>query len=91
MKDNTTNFGIQLAVVDNGFVYVGEVFFDGDYYVISCCKNVRNSGTTKGFGQLAFEGPQAQTCLDPCPPVTVPAARLCHLIQCNADVWHDKL
>jgi hypothetical protein len=83
-------FGIQLAVVDNGFVYVGEVLLDGDYYVISRCKNVRRSGTTKGFGQLAFEGPLKETALDPCPPVMVPAARMCHLIEC-ADVWKTKL
>ena len=84
------NFGIQLAVVDNGFVYVGEVILDGDYYVITRCKNVRRSGTTKGFGQLAIEGPLKETNLDPCPTVMVPVNRLCHLIECSS-VWQTKL
>ena len=51
------DLGNQLAVVDNGFVYVGHILRDGDYYVITKGFNVRKAGTTKGFGQLAIEGP----------------------------------
>ncbi len=84
------NFGIKIAIVDNGFVYIGNVLKDGDYYVIQNGFNVRRSGTERGFGQLAFEGPQKESQLDPVPPVLVPANRLCHLIDC-ADVWKKHI
>lgn len=84
------NFGNQIAVVNNGFVYVGEVLKDGDYYIILKCKNVRLFGTTKGLGQLAFEGPQKETTLDDCPTVMVPENQLCHMIECSS-VWKGVL
>lgn len=80
--------GIVLAVVDNGFVYVGDCVKDGPYYVIQRCHNVREAGTTKGFGELAYKGPLKGTSLDPCPTVLVPEGRLCHFIRCEP-VW-DK-
>ena len=82
MKD----LGIKLAVVDNGFVYVGRIVEDEHYFVVMNGFNVRKAGTTKGFGQLAFEGPQKESALDPVPSVMVPKGRLCHFIDC-ADVW----
>lgn len=82
--------GIKLAVVDNGFVYVGQIVEDEHYFVVMNGYNVRKTGTTKGFGQLAFEGPLKDTALDPVPPVMVPKARLCHFIDC-ADVWEKHV
>ena len=84
------NFGIKIAVVDNGFVYVGNVLKDGDFYIVQNGFNVRRSGTDKGFGQLAFEGPLKESQLDPVPPVMVPEGRLCHFIDC-ADVWKEHI
>jgi hypothetical protein len=81
------NLGFQFAIVDNGFVYVGNIIRDGEYYAITSCHNVRKAGTTKGFGQLAIEGPLKETALDKCPTVLVPVNRLCHFIACNADAW----
>lgn len=80
------DLGIKIAVVDNGFVYIGRVVEEEHYYVITNCLNVRKSATTNGFGQLAIEGPQKGSALDPCPPVMVPKNRLCHFIECN-EVW----
>ena len=77
------DLGNQLAVVDNGFVYVGHILRDGDYYVVTKGFNVRKAGTTKGFGQLAIEGPLKETALDPVPNVLVPVNRLCHFIECG--------
>jgi hypothetical protein len=83
MKD----LGFQLVVVDNGFVYVGHVIRDEEYYAITSCHNVRKAGTTNGFGQLANQGPLKETVLDKCPTILVPVNRLCHFILCNADAW----
>ena len=85
--ENNRNFGIQLIVVDNGFVYVGNIHYEDGFYVVTNGFNVRKSGTTRGFGELAFNGPLADSELDPCPPVLVPEGRMCHLIGCSAGKW----
>lgn len=90
LDNGMLDFGAQLVVVDNGFVYVGNVLKDGPYYVIQNCFNVREAGTSKGFGQLAFEGPLKGTSLDPCPTVLVPEGRVCHFIACEP-VWAKTL
>lgn len=78
--------GIHVAIIDNGFAYLGRVIEEENYYVIIQGVNVRRSGTDRGFGQLAIEGPQKESALDPCPPIMVPKNRLCHFIEC-AEVW----
>ena len=82
--------GIKIAIVDNGFVYVGRIIEDEHYFVVVGGFNVRKAGTTKGYGQLAFEGPQKESALDRVPPVMVPKARLCHFIDCNS-VWEKHV
>ena len=84
------DLGNQLAVVDNGFVYVGHILRDGDYYVITKGFNVRKAGTTKGFGQLAIEGPLNERARDPVPNVLVPVKRLCHFLECS-EPWAKVL
>lgn len=85
------DFGLQLLVVDNGFVYVGHVVLDENYYAVTRCKNVRRAGTSKGYGELAYEGPRKESLLDDCPTVLVPAARVCHMIECSHDAWNKVL
>lgn len=77
----------QIAVLERGFVYVGDVAREGDFIVISNASNVRRWGTQNGLGQLASQGPQPQTKLDPAGKVRAPMATLIHLIDCNAAVW----
>lgn len=72
-----------LVVLTQGFVYAGRPEIDGDYIRITSAKNVRRSGTTRGFGQLAFDGPTKETQLDPCPDVLVPLHALVHLMPCK--------
>jgi hypothetical protein len=37
------NFGLNLVVVDNGFVYVGNVIYDEGYYIVVNCANVQKA------------------------------------------------
>lgn len=84
-----------ICVVDNGFVYVGRAtrqnIEGAEFWVIVNGYNVRKSGTTAGFGQLAFEGPLKETILDKCPPVLVPVNRMCHLIECAEEKWTKQV
>ena len=85
------SLGIKIAVVDNGFIYIGEVLVDGVYYIITRCANVRKSGTERGLGQIAFDGPTKETTLDHSPNVLVPVGRMCHLMDVAEDKWEKHL
>ena len=82
-----TDAKLQIAVLDRGFIYVGKVSRRGDTLTIENAKNVRRWGTSRGLGELAAEGPKADTRLDPTPTVTVPLRALIHLIDCEPARW----
>ena len=77
-----TTMGEYIAVVDNGFVFHGDVTCDGDFYLISHAKNIRVWGTKNGLGELR-SGKTPNTITDECGEILIPKSRLCHLIQAN--------
>jgi len=79
--------GRQIVILDRGFVYVGDVRIDGDWLIISNAGNVRRWGTTRGLGQLAREGPRAETQIDPTPTVRAPLRAVIGVIECEAARW----
>lgn len=81
---------LQIAVLDRGFVYVGRIYRTPEGIRIEDARNVRRWGTENGLGQLATEGPQLNTRLDPCPPVHVPTHAIIHLIDCEASKWQSR-
>jgi len=82
---------IAVAVLTQGFVYVGEVTVNKDSVIIRRSAAVRRWGTTKGLGQLADSGPTKETQLDPAPDVYVPIHSLVHLISCSGEAWANHL
>lgn len=85
----TENFGVSLVVIDNGFVYIGETRKVGRYYVMDHCANMRKSGASRGYGELAFSGPLSGTVLDHCPQLIVPETAVAHVMKCGS-VWDDR-
>ena len=83
----TLDLGFQIAVLDRGFVYIGDVKTDSEWCVISGARNIRRWGTTKGLGQLALEGPQADTTLDDTGTVRAPMRAVIALISCDKRKW----
>lgn len=77
----------QVIIAERGWVYVGTVARDGDQIVISNCHNVRRWGTSRGLGELALEGPKANTVLDYYGTVRIHVLAICGSIECNADAW----
>jgi hypothetical protein len=77
---------IKIVVVDRGFVYVGQVSKEGDFFVVRNAKNIRVWGTSKGLGELV-SGPTSQTKLDPVGTVRVPARALISLIDLEQAKW----
>ena len=78
---------IKIVVLDRGFVYVGQVLQEDDFYVIKNAKNIRQWGTTKGLGELV-SGPLANTKLDNVGTVRAPSRALISLIDVEQAKWN---
>ena len=65
---------LAIVVLQRGWVVIGHLAIDGDDVTVSNASVIRRWGTTKGLGQIALEGLQSDTVLDPCG--TVRAHRL---------------
>lgn len=57
----------QICILSRGWVVVGDVAEKGDECEIKNAYVIRVWGTTKGLGELAENGPLANTLLDKCP------------------------
>lgn len=82
-----TNHGLCIAVLDKGFVYVGEVTTDKEFVTITSARCVRKWGTTEGLGQLAIFGPQDETLLDDANIVKALVGELKHMLICKEASW----
>jgi len=82
--------GLQIAVLDRGFIYVGHVATDGEWCYIANAWNIRRWGTSRGLGELA-NGPLPDTKLDPVGSVRMPLRTLQHMIAAEVNGWTSKL
>ena len=89
-KQERIDHGLQIVVLDRGFVYIGFTITDGEWVHISDAKNIRRWGTTRGLGQLV-DGPMADTELDTVGNIRVPFHSLQHLIAVKAEAWKKEL
>ena len=62
----------QIVIGERGWVWVGDVRREGGDYILSNASVIRVWGTKNGLGELALEGKQANTILDPCGTVRIP-------------------
>ena len=76
--------GCRIVVVDQGFVYVGQVKIAEGFVLVSNARNIRVWGTTKGLGELK-DGPTVKTILDDCGEVLIPFGRVILFIACTKD------
>ena len=81
------NEGLNIVILDRGFVYVGDVEISGDWVIITNAKNVRRWGTSQGLGELAAKGPQPETKLDMGGTIKAPRRALIGLLKCEASKW----
>ena len=89
-KVERIDHGLQIAVLDRGFVYIGNVATDGEWCYIANAWNIRRWGTTRGLGELVND-PLADTVLDRVGDVRMPMTTLQHLIVVEAAKWQTKL
>lgn len=78
---------LQIAVLERGFVYVGNCQIEGSTLIITNARCVRRWGTTAGLAQLANSGPTKDTKLDAACTVRAPVTALIHQIDCDPAAW----
>lgn len=83
--------GLQIVVLQRGWVYVGQVKQSGDYYELTDGACIRRWGTTKGIGQLATNGPTTNTELEPSETVRFHEAGKVLMVECVEDKWTGKI
>jgi hypothetical protein len=86
-SNGSTDNGLQIIILDRGYVYVGNVSIDDNWVLITTARNVRRWGTTKGLGELAANGPLKDSIIDPVGTVRAPLRALIGLIECEASKW----
>lgn len=75
-----TNLGLQIVILDGGFVYVGNCVINEGFLLIDNARNLRLWGTKKGLGELRT-GPTANTVVDDTGEILVPISRVIHFIK----------
>lgn len=78
---------IRIAILQRGWVMVGRFAQDGDRCFLRGASVVRRWGTTRGLGELAANGPLAETKLDACGEVQFHELTAVALIRCAEDKW----
>lgn len=78
--------GFQIAVLDRGFVYVGDIKTDDNWAYIENARNIRLWGTTKGLGELR-SGPTSATKHDKVGTIKVNKRALMHMIATDKHKW----
>ena len=90
VAEPTIDHGLQIVVLDRGFVYIGYVKTAAGWVHITNAWNIRRWGTTEGLGQLV-NGPLSGTTLDRVGNVRVPDHALIHLIAVEEEQWTSRL
>lgn len=80
----------RIVVLQRGWVVVGIWEQSGPYVTLREPAVVRRWGTSKGLGQLASEGPQSQTVLDPSPEIRFHELTAVLWMDCVEEAWAPK-
>lgn len=75
--------GYCIAVLDKGFVYVGDVKTDADYIYISNANNIRKWTGNHGLSWYATNGFDTDITLDHSGDIKAPFSEIKHLIICT--------
>lgn len=77
-----------ILVLQRGWVVIGDLVAEDEKRVrLENASVIRRWGTTKGLGQLALEGPQKATVLDPCGSVEAHPLAIVFRLPCEAATW----
>ena len=86
----TKDRGVCIVVLQRGWVVVGHVREEGDDLTVTNAAVCRYWGTDKGLGQLAEEGPLADSKMDDCGDIRTHRLTVIMVMDCNQEKWHDR-
>lgn len=78
----------QIVILNRGWVVVGNYYEKGDECTLTDAAVIRIWGTTKGLGELAENGPLANTKLDACPNVHFNKLTMVARMDVNEANWN---
>lgn len=81
---------MKICVLQRGWVLVGELEKDNNYFNLKKANFIRRWGTTKGLGEIAENGPTSDTILDPTPNVRFHESQMIFCISCSEKNWTEK-
>lgn len=80
---------VQIVVLNRGWIIIGRVIEEKNKTFIVNASVIRNWGTTKGLGELAYNGSLNDTILDKCPDIEVDTLNIVLIMNCNEDNWKN--
>jgi hypothetical protein len=86
-KESKEDFGKQIVILQRGWVAIGDLTKIGDYYELENAYIIRRWGTTNGLGQLASQGKQSKTELEPTPLMRFHELTVISFIKCDKNKW----
>lgn len=78
---------MRIVVLQRGWVVVGNYSKEGQEVVLTNASVIRRWGTQKGLGEIAANGPTANTILDPVGTVRAHELAVVMSIECSAEKW----
>ncbi len=79
-----------IFILQRGWIVVGELVENtSEVVLLENASVIRSWGTTKGIGQLALEGLQSGTVLDPCGQVEAHPLTVIMRIRCTHSSWYN--
>lgn len=85
------NSDIKIVVLQRGWVMIGRYSKVGDTVTLENAHVIRQWGTTKGLGELAFDGKQSNTKLDKAGHVEFHILTVVATINCDDSKWDKEL
>lgn len=88
VKGNASS-DIRICILQRGWVMVGRYSKNGSEITLDGGSVIRIWGTTKGLGELAFDGPTSSTKLDPIPQTNWHELTEIATVKCKEDKWKN--
>ena len=77
----------KIIVLERGWVVVGQIEKDGEWFLLVNGAVIRRWGTTIGLGELALKGKSQQTILEPLPLTKFHENKVIMIINCSEEAW----
>ncbi|MCK5373764.1 MAG: hypothetical protein KAJ40_00620 [Alphaproteobacteria bacterium] len=77
----------QILILQRGWIVVGDVRKEGNYFISENTSVIRSWGTKKGIGEIALNGPTSTTKLDPCGVLKAHELATVGIIDCEESKW----